>query len=67
MNTTDPNRFAKAIARFDEENAQDPNVETIDGKPQPRELVYAKRLTAWVRRLPLAGPRPGLDADSEPT
>jgi hypothetical protein len=43
--------FNKAIARFDEENAQDPNTELIDGKPQPRELVYAQRLTDWIRKL----------------
>lgn len=48
MNTQ---RFQRAIERFDEENSLDPNKETVDGKPQPRELVYAKRLTKWVKKL----------------
>lgn len=51
MTTSDPKRFDRAIARFDEENSHDPNTEMVDGKPHPRELVYAKRLTAWVHKL----------------
>ncbi|MDB6057505.1 MAG: hypothetical protein JWO95_1349 [Verrucomicrobiales bacterium] len=51
MSTIDQNRFDRAIARFDEENSHDPNTETVDGKPQPREVVYAKRLTSWVHKL----------------
>jgi hypothetical protein len=49
MNSTD--RFNRAITRFDEENSHDPNFETVDGKPVPREVVYAQRLTDWVRKL----------------
>jgi hypothetical protein len=37
--------------RFDEENSQDPHVEFVDGRRWPRELLYAKRLTAWVLKL----------------
>jgi hypothetical protein len=51
MTTSDPKRFHRAIGRFDEENSHDPNTELVDGKPQPRELVYAKRLSAWVHKL----------------
>ena len=40
-------KFQAAIRRFDDENALDPNQ---DGG-RPRELVYAERLTDWVRRL----------------
>ena len=40
-------KFQQAIARFDAENSRDPNVE--DGRP--RELLYAQRLTDWVRKL----------------
>jgi len=40
-------KFDDAIRRIDEENSRDPNQE--DG--QPRELLYAKRLTAWVLKL----------------
>jgi Domain of unknown function (DUF4202) len=47
----DPERFKRALARFDEENSQDPNHEMIDGVRQPRELVYAQWLTDWVLRL----------------
>jgi len=44
-------RFAAALRRFDEENARDPNRETADGVAQPRELLYAQRLSDWVLRL----------------
>lgn len=43
--------FQAAIEKFDAENARDPNSEVADGAPQPRELLYARRLTAWVLRL----------------
>jgi hypothetical protein len=48
---SDPGRFAEAIRRFDEENARDPNTENIAGAAQPRELIYAKRLSEWVMEL----------------
>ena len=44
-------KFAAALRRFDEENSRDPNHETHDGLSQPRELLYALRLTNWVLRL----------------
>jgi hypothetical protein len=44
---SDPLKFEAAIRRFDEENARDPNTEN----GQPRELLYAQRLTDWVLRL----------------
>jgi hypothetical protein len=47
----DAGRFAAALRRFDEENAGDPNQETADGVAQPRELLYARRLSDWVLRL----------------
>lgn len=40
-------KFQSAIRRFDEENSRDPNSENN----QPRELLYAQRLTDWVRKL----------------
>lgn len=40
-------KFTSAIRRFDEENARDPNQDN----GQPRELLYAERLTNWVVRL----------------
>jgi hypothetical protein len=47
----DAGRFAAALRRFDEENARDPNRETADGGAQPREFLYAQRLSDWVLRL----------------
>jgi hypothetical protein len=47
----DQARFDDAIRRFDDENAQDPNVQFNNGLPAPRELVYARWLTDWVNRL----------------
>jgi hypothetical protein len=40
-------KFTAAIRRFDEENSHDPNQES----GQPRELLYAQRLTDWVLKL----------------
>ena len=40
-------RFNAAIHRFDAENSRDPNSEN----GQPRELLYAQRLTDWVLKL----------------
>jgi hypothetical protein len=50
-NISDPHRFEAAGRKFDEANARDPNTEVVEGRAQPRELVYAQRLTAWVLRL----------------
>ena len=44
-------RFQKALRRFDEENARDPNCETVNGTPRPRELVYAEGLSDRVAAL----------------
>ena len=46
-NLNDPQKFAAALRRFDEENARDPNIEN----GQPRELLYAQRITDWILRL----------------
>ncbi len=44
-------RFARALARIDAANAEDPNRETVDGRERPKELVYAERLTAMLERF----------------
>jgi hypothetical protein len=49
--STAPNHFQLAIKRFDALNAQDPNVETAGGVAQPKELLYAQRMTEWLDRL----------------
>lgn len=41
-------RFNQAIALIDAANAQDPNIERIDGRDVPKELLYAQRMTAWL-------------------
>lgn len=46
-----PERFKRAIRRFDQENSQDPNLQVHGSESDPRELVYAKWLTEWVLRL----------------
>lgn len=38
-------KFEKAIARIDQENAQDPNKELAQGTEVPKELLYARRMT----------------------
>jgi len=40
-------KFDAALRRFDAENSRDPNSEA----GQPRELLYAQRLTGWVLKL----------------
>lgn len=40
-----------ALARFDEENAKDPEKIELDGILVARELALAHKLTAWVYRL----------------
>jgi len=37
--------FDKAIQAFDEYNSKDPNLETVDGKQMPKELLYARRMS----------------------
>ena len=48
---TDAARLQRLLEQIDRLNAEDPNHETVEGTPRPRELVYATRLTGWVLRL----------------
>lgn len=48
---TDSLPFAAAIARIDAAHDEDPSREVCDGVPLPRELVYARRMSAWLERL----------------
>ena len=53
----DDPRLQAALDRFDALNAQDPNLELVDGRPQPKELIYARRMSDWLNRLePNASP-----------
>ncbi len=47
---TDQTRFNNTIASFDAINAQDPNYISVDGNQQPKELVYAERLSEMLNR-----------------
>jgi hypothetical protein len=49
MSNTD--RFERAIRSIDRANGEDPNSELVEGVEQPKELVYGKRMQAWVERL----------------
>jgi hypothetical protein len=45
------NLFQEAAARFDAANSDDPNKEIADGQAQPKELLYSRRMSAWLERL----------------
>jgi hypothetical protein len=48
---TDVERFNRAIHCFDEANAEDPQLEVVDGASYPKELLYARRMTTWLDRF----------------
>lgn len=43
-------RFDQAIASFDTLNKQDPNLEVLAGTKQPKELLYAHRMSGMLDR-----------------
>lgn len=49
--TAEHGRFATAIDAFDAANAEDPNSVLIEGVRQPKELVYGRRMSAWLLRF----------------
>jgi Domain of unknown function (DUF4202) len=44
-------RFAEAIERFDAAHAEDPEREFSGGAEHPKELLYARRMSAWLEAL----------------
>jgi len=46
----DQTRFDQAVASFDALNKQDPNLEVSDGAEYPKELLYAQRMSAMLKR-----------------
>ena len=44
-------QFDRAIERFDVANREDPNRAVADGVEQPKELLYARRMTARLDRF----------------
>lgn len=47
----DAARFQQLIQRLDALNRGDPNPISYQGKSYPRELLYAQRVSEWVKRL----------------
>jgi hypothetical protein len=51
VNPGETGLLADAWSRFDEENSRDPQTELVNGMAEPRELLYARRLTDWLLRI----------------
>lgn len=47
----DGERYERTIARFDAMHAADPNLEPSGSAQEPRELLYARRMTAMLERF----------------
>ncbi len=43
-------RFNESIAAFDALNAQDPSQDVVEGQAHPKELLYAERMSAMLKR-----------------
>jgi hypothetical protein len=43
--TTTSHLFSRALESFDSVNSLDPRIEIVDGRPEPKELVYARRMS----------------------
>ena len=48
---SDRGRYEKAIVAFDAMNATDPNFETAGSAREPKELLYARRMTEMLERF----------------
>ena len=47
---TQDERYQNAVALIDAANSEDPNQETADGKPRPKELLYSHRMADMLER-----------------
>lgn len=47
---TATDKLARALARMDESNRQDPNREFADGREWPKELLYSRRMSDILQR-----------------
>lgn len=50
MNISNQQRFETALAQVDALNQLDPNLDIVDGKQYPKELLYAERMSAMLQR-----------------
>ena len=55
---TDTARFDRAIAAIDAANSEDPRREAGENGDEPKELLYARRMTRWLERLDPAASEP---------
>jgi len=46
-----PDRLTRSLAAIDAANGEDPNREQWEGAEHPKELLYARRMSAWLSRL----------------
>lgn len=44
-------RFLQSLKDIDAINAEDPHLETVDGQPYPKELLYSQRMTAMLNEF----------------
>lgn len=44
-------RLRQAVEQIDAANREDPRTELVEGEQQPRELLFSRRVCAWVERL----------------
>lgn len=51
-------RYEAVIAAIDAANAADPNTIEIEGRPEPAELVYGRRMSATLERMEPAASEP---------
>lgn len=51
MSMKKQNLFEKSLKEFDRINRRDPRRKTVNRKSQPRELIFAQTVFAWVERL----------------
>jgi Domain of unknown function (DUF4202) len=54
----DDGRFAKVIAAIDAANARDPHTTEVDGRREPAELVYGRRMSETLARIAPAASEP---------
>lgn len=55
---SDPERYQRAVARFDALNTQDPNLYDHEGRDVPWELFASRQMLRWVEKLYREVPEP---------
>ena len=47
----DPTLLRAAFARIDADNAEDPNMDQLGAEVVPKEVLYGRRMSEWLKRL----------------